>query len=97
MMMKEEGKLVIWPAYLDKERTRAEGRIISKKSAVSQPTLDEITKAAQKLGLTPVVQEDKSYPASWWEKSGRILIENSQPKNAYVRQIAAEIKKIRGN
>ncbi|MDY0267436.1 MAG: signal recognition particle subunit SRP19/SEC65 family protein, partial [Methanimicrococcus sp.] len=27
--MKDEGKLVIWPAYLDKERTRAEGRMIS--------------------------------------------------------------------
>jgi signal recognition particle subunit SRP19 len=97
MMMKDEGKLVIWPVYLNREKTRAEGRTISKKSAVTDPTLDEIITAAQKLGLTPVVQKDKSYPASWWEKSGRILIVNKQPKNTYVRQIASEIKKIRGN
>ena len=96
-MMKDEGKLVIWPAYLNREKTRAEGRIISKKSAIADPTLDEITKAAQNLGFMPVVQKDKSYPASWWEKSGRVLIDNNQPKNTYVRQIAAEIKKIRGN
>ena len=97
MMMKDEGKLVIWPVYLNREKTRAEGRAISKKSAVADPTLDEITKAAQKLGFSPVVQEDKAYPAFWWEKSGRILINNTQPKNACIRQIAAEVKKIRGN
>ncbi len=96
-MMKDEGRLVIWPAYLDKERTRAEGRIISKKSAVSKPEFDEIVKAAQNLGFSPVPETDKSYPRSWWEKSGRVMINNTDAKNDSVRKIAAEIKKIRGN
>ena len=96
-MMKDEGKLTVWPAYMDKDRTRAEGRIISKKSAVSKPTFDEIVKAAKMLGFEPIPEADKSYPRSWWEKSGRIMIENTQAKNVSVRQIAAEIKKIRGN
>lgn len=94
--MKDEGKLVIWPAYLDRDRTRAEGRIISKKSAIAQPTFDEIVKAAENLGLSPMPEKDKSYPRSWWEKSGRVMIENTQAKNLSVRRIAAEIKKIRG-
>jgi signal recognition particle subunit SRP19 len=96
-MMKDEGRLVIWPAYLDKERTRAEGRIISKKSAVSKPEFSEIFKAAANLGLSPVPESGKSYPRAWWEKSGRIMIDNIEAKNASVRKIAAEIKKIRGN
>jgi len=96
-MMKDEGKLTVWPAYLNKDKTRAEGRIISKKSAVAQPTFDEIVKAAKTLGFEPISEADKSYPRSWWEKSGRIMIENTQAKTVSVRQIAAEIKKIRGN
>ena len=96
-MMKDDGRLVIWPAYLDKERTRADGRIISKKSAVSKPEFNEILKAAQNLGFAPIPETDKSYPKSWWEKSGRIMINNTEAKNASVRKIAAEIKKIRGN
>jgi len=95
-MMKDEGMLVIWPAYLDRDRTRAEGRIISRKSALSQPTFDEIVQAAQNLGLEPVPEKDKSYPRDWWEKSGRVMIANTQAKNLSVRRIAAEIKKIRG-
>ncbi|WNY25776.1 signal recognition particle protein Srp19 [Methanolapillus millepedarum] len=96
MMMKDRGKLVVWPAYLDKEKTKAEGRIISKKSAVQEPKPDEILKAAQKLGFEPEFESSKAYPRSWWEKSGRIMIVNAQPKTAAVRQIAAQIKKARG-
>lgn len=96
-MMKDEGKLVIWPAYLDKERTRAEGRMISKKSAVTKPGFDEIFKAANNLGFSPIPESDKSYPRSWWEKSGRIRINNANAKSVSIRKIAAEIKKIRGN
>lgn len=96
-MMKDEGRLVIWPVYLDKEKTRAEGRVISKKSAVSKPEFDEIVKAAQNLGLSPLPQTDKSYPRFRWEKSGRVMIDNTEAKNASIRKIAAEIKKIRGN
>jgi len=96
-MMKDEGRLVIWPAYLDREKTRAEGRTISKKSAVSKPAFDEIFKAAANLGLSPVPETDKFYPRAWWEKSGRIMIDNTEAKNASVRKIAAEIKKNRGN
>ncbi|WNY27728.1 signal recognition particle protein Srp19 [Methanolapillus ohkumae] len=96
MMMKDRGKLVIWPVSLDRSKTRADGRIISKKSAIQEPQIDEILKAAQKLGLEPELESDKSYPRSWWENSGRLLISNTQPKTAAVRQIAAQIKKARG-
>jgi signal recognition particle subunit SRP19 len=95
MLMRDRNKLVIWPVYIDKSRSRSQGRIISKKSSVAEPTLSEIEKAALKLGLNPEVEKDRSYPKSWWEKSGRVLIDNSAPKTQLSRKIAAAIKEIR--
>lgn len=96
-MMRDEGKLVIWPASIDRSRSRREGRIISRKSSVSDPKLDEITKAAQSLGLNPRVEADKAYPRSWWEKSGRVMVDKTASKNTVARNIAKIIKKDRGN
>lgn len=93
--MRDKNKLVIWPVYIDRNRSRSQGRIISKKSSIAEPTLLEIEKAALKLGLNPEVEKDKSYPKSWWEKSGRVLIDNSAPKTQLSRKIATTIKEIR--
>jgi len=95
MLMRDKNKLVIWPVYIDRNRSRSQGRIISKKSSIAEPTLIEIEKAALKLGLNPEVEKDKSYPKSWWEKSGRVLIDNSAPKTQLSRKIATTIKEIR--
>jgi len=47
MMMKDKGKLVIWPAYLDQTRSRSSGRIISRKNSIKEPNLNEIKEAAR--------------------------------------------------
>ncbi len=94
-MMKDKGKLVIWPAYIDKKRSRNEGRIISRKTSVESPTINEIDKAAKKLGLNPEVEGDKAYPKSWWENRGRVLIDNNAPKTHLSRRICATIKEMR--
>ncbi|WP_292463596.1 signal recognition particle protein Srp19 [Methanolobus sp.] len=93
--MKDKGKLVIWPAYIDKTRSRSNGRIISRKSSVNEPSIQEIGLAAQKLGLTPEIEADKAYPKSWWESKGRVLIDNTAPKTALARKIASTIKDMR--
>ncbi|MDQ1253683.1 MAG: signal recognition particle subunit [Euryarchaeota archaeon] len=95
MMMKDRGKLVIWPAYIDQTRTRDMGRIISLKNAVKEPQLNEIKEAARKLGLNPEVEPEKAYPKSCWEKSGRVLVDDTGPKSVIAKQIALYIKKIR--
>jgi signal recognition particle subunit SRP19 len=95
MLMKDKGKLVIWPVYIDKTRSRSKGRIISRKSSVDEPTIQEIDRAARKLGMNPEVEADKAYPKSWWESKGRVLIDNTAPKTALSRKIAATIKEMR--
>lgn len=97
MMMKDKGKLVIWPAYIDQTRSRSNGRIISRKNAVKEPHLNEIKEAAKQLGLNPEVEPEKAYPKSWWEVSGRVLVDDKGPKSVIAKQIALEIRKKRGH
>ena len=96
MMMRDKGKLVIWPAYIDQTKSRSSGRIISRKNAVKEPHLNEIKEAAKKLGLNPEVEPEKAYPKSWWEVCGRVLIDDKGPKSVIAKQIALAIKKARG-
>lgn len=96
MMMKDRGKLVIWPVYIDQMKSRSGGRIISRKNAIKEPQLNEIKEAARQLGLNPEVEPEKAYPKYWWEISGRVLVDDNGPKSVIVKQIASAIKKIRG-
>ena len=88
-------KAVIWPANIDAEKSRAEGRKISVKKAVPTPTLKEIEKAAQKLGLNPETEKEKAYPREWWQKTGKIMVDKKRSKTLILREIATEIKKKR--
>lgn len=96
MMMRDKGKLVIWPVYIDQTKSRSSGRIISRKSAIKEPQLNEIKEAARQLGLNPEVETGKAYPKSWWEVSGRVLVDDKGPKSIIAKQIASSIKKMRG-
>ena len=46
---------IIWPAYLDAERSRSEGRRVPESLAVESPTVDEIAKAVQQVGYDAVI------------------------------------------
>ncbi len=95
--MREKAKMVVWPAYIDAGKSRGEGRKISKKDGVRSPKIKEITTAAKKLGLDPVAEEDKAYPRSFWEYSGRVLVDKSERKTEILRKIAKVIKEMRAD
>ncbi len=88
-------RMMIWPSYLDSKKTKKEGRRIPKNLAVSTPKLREISRAASKLGLNPEVEKDKNYPKSWWESSGRVIVDKNQPKNEILLKISKTIKGFR--
>lgn len=90
-----DGKIVIWPAYLDATKPKSRGRKISRAKAVKSPRLSEIVEAARKLGLNPVVEEEKAFPSSWWEFSGRVLVDKKGSKTELLRRIAELIKEAR--
>lgn len=88
-------KAIIWPANIDSKKTANEGRKIPLKNAISSPKVREISRAAAKLGLNPQVEKDKSYPKSWWEISGRVVVDKRQTKREILIKISNTIKGFR--
>lgn len=85
-------RTIIWPAYIDSEKAKKEGRRVSKENAVPSPKLREISNAARKLGLNPEVENGKSYSRSWWEKSGRVVVDKNMAKKEILVKISNMIK-----
>jgi len=88
---------MIWPVYINSMKTQKEGRKIAKKYCIKNPELNEIEKAASKLNFNPQKETDKSYPSSWWEQSGRVIIETDVKKNEALKRISSLIKDLRIN
>ncbi|HML04843.1 MAG TPA: signal recognition particle protein Srp19 [Methanobacterium sp.] len=88
-------KTIIWPVYIDSEKTKKDGRRISKKDAVSSPKLREISNAAKKLNLNPEVENNKSYSRSWWESQGRVSVDKNISKRELLVKISNMIKGMR--
>ncbi|MFB6160568.1 MAG: signal recognition particle subunit SRP19 [Haloferacaceae archaeon] len=83
---------VIWPAYIDADLTRAEGRRVPLEDAVEDPTVDEIAKAVQQVGYDAVVERDVTYPREY-EPRGRVLVKGAEDatKNDLVQAVAAYV------
>lgn len=94
-MLRDRDKYVIWPANIDRANSRSGGRIVPKKISVPSPELKEIEQAAREFGLNPVVEPDKAYPKSWWEVSGRVLVDKTGTKSEIAKRIAKKIGKMR--
>ncbi len=88
-------RTIIWPVYIDSQKTKKKGRRISKKDAVSSPKLREITSAAKKLQLNPEVENNKFYSRSWWESSGRVSVDKKMVKREMLIKISKIIKGMR--
>ncbi|RQW79486.1 MAG: signal recognition particle protein Srp19 [Methanothrix sp.] len=92
--MPEKDMLIIWPIYFDADRSRSEGRMVSKQDAVHGPTLDLVITAAIKSGFKPEIEREKKHPKIWHEEgtSGRILVQKRGPKSVVLKRIAGSLK-----
>ena len=87
-------RIVIYPAYLDSSLSRKEGRRVPRSLAVHNPRIEEIVKAAEELGLNPIV-EDSKYPRLWWRYKVRIVVDKVDSKQKILKMIAEKIKELR--
>ena len=87
--------VMIWPIYLDADKSLNEGRKISKEYAISEPRIREIIKATQKLRYKYLAEEDKSYPGEWYNKSGRVIISSENNKKEILINLSNTIKQMR--
>jgi signal recognition particle subunit SRP19 len=87
-------KIIVYPQYIDSTKSRSEGRRIPRNEAVAKPRIEEIIRAAEELGLNPILEAEASYPREWWV-SGRVIVDKIGSKIKTLRIIARKIKELR--
>ena len=86
--------IIYWPQYFEAKRSRADGRRVPKKFAVDKVKPSDITTAAKRLGYDVQQENIYKYPRTWWDDSGRVLIDTKGKKKSKVLiEIAKELKK----
>ena len=90
--MRGKGKLRIWPAYFDVKYSRGEGRRVPRSQAVRDPRIEDLEKAANKLGLRPILQAGSSYSKYPWSKTGLLLVDKKGSKTEVIKKLAAELR-----
>jgi signal recognition particle subunit SRP19 len=93
--MRQQDKIIIWPAYFDLTRTRRQGRQVPKNLAVEAPKALEVKAAAEKLGFSGEIVPDVAYSKTSNVKTGMILIKKKEPKNQAIRKIARQLVQTR--
>lgn len=88
---------IIWPAYLDDNKSRKRGRRVPNPQAIDEPDVDEIARAVQQVGYDAVIERDVSYPRQHWEQSGRVRVKNAEDatKNDLLLAVAAYVTALR--
>jgi signal recognition particle subunit SRP19 len=90
--LRGKGKLRIWPAYFDVRYSRSEGRRVPRDKAVRDPSIEDVEKAAVKLGLKPILQPGLAYSKYPWRKTGVILVDKRGSKGEVLYMIAEALK-----
>ncbi|MCW4042486.1 MAG: signal recognition particle protein Srp19 [Candidatus Bathyarchaeota archaeon] len=94
--MKQPGKGVIWPANMNSLKTVARGRKIIKEYCIKSPKLNEISMAAEQLGLKFEIIKESARSDSWWENTGNLVVEKQgSSKKTLLLKLTEQIKKNR--
>lgn len=87
-------EVVIWPAFLDSDLSRREGRRLPRKHCVQSPTPDEMLEAATVIGVRARV-ERKVYPRRWRSEKKALILEERVSRSKVLRRMAEEIRRTR--
>jgi len=93
--LRQQDKIIIWPAYFDSTKTRNDGRRVPKNLAVPSPRIAELKEAAEKLDLPHELVVDVGYPKTPWLKTGMILVKRKGSKGQMVLLVAKQLLKMR--
>ncbi len=85
----------VYPAYLAKDGSRADGRRVPAAHAPSTATVDQILAAAKSLGLTAEAEPERGYPREGRSEAGRVKVTKTAglTKTRILRMLAEQIRK----
>lgn len=92
MVSKGAGTFVLWPAYFDRSRSRADGRRVPDALAVREPDAAWVETAARKVGLATTLEEKAVHPSIPYEKAGRVLVAKDGSKEQVLRKVAQRMR-----
>lgn len=94
-MRKKPGIRIFWPQYFDSERSWGMGRRLPKDLAIPLPLVQDLHKAALKLGYDAYVNPTAHYPKTWWDEPGCLLVDTmGQTKRYVMEKLVEEVQKI---
>lgn len=87
--------IYVYPAYLAKDGSRAEGRRVPSAHAPPTATVEQILNAAKTLGFTAEAQPERGYPRQSLAEAGRVKVtkRTGVSKSKLLRLLADEIRK----
>ena len=100
--------VVFYPAYIDAQRSQADGRRVAQRVAVTHPTAAEVARVCEAvLGLRAVLEAERQYPRDFFNK-GRVRVrlydedrqlvdERVASRTALYRRVAAEVTRLRAS
>ncbi len=91
--MRGKGKLRVWPVYFDANYSRGEGRRVPRTKAVREPKVEDIEKAARRLGLNPILEPAARYSKQPWRPVGVVLVDKKGSKTKIIKEIAEELRR----
>lgn len=75
-MRQKNGKVIIWPEYLDSELSRSEGRRIPKNLGAPDVDLKILKEGAALANLEAQVEAGKRHPRSHENRGGYLIVDN---------------------
>jgi signal recognition particle subunit SRP19 len=95
--LKDYKRYVLWIDYFNSTFSREAGRRIPLNKSVKDPTLDELTEAARRLGYKPESAVAK-FPARMMIPSGYVSVEkrSNEKKPKVLSEVAKVLATVRG-
>lgn len=90
--MRGKGRLLMWPSYFDVEYSTSQGRRVPRSQAIRGVKSEEVFKAAEDLGLKPVLKPGSAYSKRPWLKTGVVLVNKTGPKTHILKDVLQKIK-----
>ena len=90
--LRNNGKLVLWPAYFDTDLSWRDGRRVSKNLSLRAVKADEIYKVTEELNLNPIINEKAAFSKMPWRKNGMVIIKKTGKKSDIIKNIARKMR-----
>jgi signal recognition particle subunit SRP19 len=90
--MKDYEHVVIWLDYFNRTLPRSKGRKIEKEKCIFDPSLKELTDAAQEAGLEITESDEKvRFPRRPYVRSGYIVLHKGATKTKILKKISEKL------